>query len=182
MLPALPADDAMVIRTDRLDLLPSSVDDAADLFPLLKDPSLGRYTGEAPPVDVHAVRARFESWASRRSPDGSELWLNWILRRRADGSAVGTVQATVGDGDAAIAWTVGTAFQGRGFATEAGGALIDWLRATLNVSVIVGSIHPENVASQTAAQRVGLAPTGRTHDGEVLWELIPPATPGHPRS
>jgi RimJ/RimL family protein N-acetyltransferase len=174
VLPDLPADGAMRISTERLDLVPLTAKDAEDLFPLLEDPSLGRFTGETPPADVEAVRAGFSRWEARRSPDGAELWLNWVVRLRDDARAVGYVQATVGDGDAAIAWVVGTAFQRQGFATEAGHALIAWLRDTLGVPSIVGSIHPDNVASQTAAHRIGLRPTDRRHEGEVVWEYVPP--------
>jgi RimJ/RimL family protein N-acetyltransferase len=100
--------------------------------------------------------------------------LNWVLRRRDDARAIGLVQATVGDGTTAIAWTVGTEFQRQGFATEAGHALIAWLREELGVNEIVGSIHADNVASQTAAHRIGLCPTDRLHKGEVVWEYVPP--------
>ena len=174
MLPELPGDEEMRISTRRLDVVPLTAGDADDLFPLLKDPAIGRFTGETPPADVEAVRAGFANWEARRSPDGAELWLNWVLRRRDDGRAVGYVQATVGDGDTAIAWTVGTAFQRQGFATEAGHALIAWLRDNLGVPLIVGSVHPDNIASQTAARRIGLRPTDRRHEGEVVWEYFPP--------
>ena len=179
MLPDLLRDDQMRISTQRLELVPLTSIDADDLFPVLNDPALGRFTGEAPPADVEVIRAGFAKWEARRSPDGAELWLNWVLRRRDDAQAVGYVQATVGDGDTAIAWTVGTAFQRQGFATEAGHALIAWLRDTLGVPLIVGSIHPDNVASQTAAQRIGLRPTDRRHEGEVVWEYVPD---GYPRA
>jgi RimJ/RimL family protein N-acetyltransferase len=172
VLPDLPADDEMRISTPRLVLVPLTAGDADDLFPLLQDPELGRFTGETPPADVEAVRTGFARWEGRRSPDGVELWLNWVLRRRDDDRAIGYVQATVGDGDAMIAWTVGTAFQRQGFATEAGHALISWLRDILGIPVILGSIHPENVASQTAAYRIGLRPTDRIHEGEVVWEFV----------
>jgi RimJ/RimL family protein N-acetyltransferase len=174
VLPDLPADDEMRISTRRLSLLPLTTADADDLFPLLMDPALARFTGEIPPADVEAVRAGFAGWEARRSPDGAELWLNWVLRRRDDRCAAGLVQATVGDGDASIAWTVGTDFQRQGFATEAGHALIAWLRDTLGVRVILASIHPDNVPSQTLARRVGLRPTERLHEGEVVWEFHPP--------
>jgi RimJ/RimL family protein N-acetyltransferase len=173
VLPDLPADDEMRISTARLDLVPLSAGDADDLYPILKDPAIGRFTGETP-ADVETVRAGFTRWEARRSPDGAELWLNWVVRRRDDGRAVGCVQATVGDGDAAMAWTIGTSFQRQGFATEAGHALIAWLRHSLKVPSIVGSIHPDNVASQTVARRMGLRPTERHHDGEVIWEYLPP--------
>lgn len=174
MLPDIPDDEAMRISTRRLDLVPLTAEDAEDLFPVLNDPAIGRFTGETPPADVEAVRAGFARWEARRSPDGAELWLNWVVRRRDDGRAVGYVQATVGEGDAAIAWTIGTPFQRQGFATEAGHALIAWLRDSLGVPLIVGSVHPDNVASQTAAHRIGLRPTDRLHEGEVVWEFVPP--------
>jgi len=174
VLPDLLGDDEMRISTLRLELVPLTAADADDLFPVLEDAALGRFTGETPPADVEAVRAGFAKWEARRSPDGAELWLNWVVRRRDDDRAVGYVQATVGDGDAAIAWTVGTAFQRQGFATEAGHALIAWLRDILGVPSILGSIHPDNVASQTAAHRIGLRPTDRRDEGEVVWEYVPP--------
>jgi hypothetical protein len=37
------------------------------------------------------------------------------------------------------------------------------------VPVVNGCIHPDNVASQTAAARIGLKPTDRWYDGEVVW-------------
>ena len=175
MLPELPADDRMSIPTERLDLVPLTGADADDLFSLLEDPMLGRFTGDAPPDDVEVVRERFAVWEPRRSPDGGELWLNWVVRRRDDGRAVGHLQATVGDRETAIAWTIGSAFQRQGFATEAGRAIVAWLRDTLAVASIVGFIHPDNVASQIVARRVGLRPTDRPRDGEIVWELAPPS-------
>ena len=164
----------MRIATSRLDLIPLIAADADDLYPILRDPSLQRFTGEIPPADVEAVRSGFARWEARRSPEGTELWLNWVLRRRVDARAVGLVQATVGNARTAIAWTVGAEFQRQGYATEAGSALIAWLRESLRATRIVGSIHPDNVASRTVAQRIGLRPTDRRLDGEVIWECALP--------
>lgn len=163
----------MRIVTTRLDLIPITPDDADDLFPVLADTELGRFTGEDPPDDVEALRGRFAFWSSRRSPDDDELWLNWVVRRREDGRAVGHLQATVGQGDAAIAWVIGTVYQRRGLATEAGRALTGWLHDALGVPVVNGCIHPDNVASQTAAARIGLRPTDRWYGGEVVWTDAP---------
>ena len=175
MLPDLPDDTRLRIETPRLDLVPLTADDADDLFPVLSDPALARFTGGALPKEVEVLRASFARWESRRSPDRAELWLNWVVRRRDDGRAVGYVQATVGNEDAAIAWVVGTAFQRLGIATEAGQALIAWFRDTMPLPVIVCSIHPDNVGSQIVARRVGLRPTDRLNDAEVVWEFATPA-------
>ena len=158
------------LSTVRLDLVPLTATDADDLFPVLDDAALGRWTGEAPPADVEALRRRFEAWEVGGSPDGTERWLNWTMRRRDDGRAIGHLQSTITAGSAAIAWVVGTAFQRQGFATEAARALVTWLHGQ-DVTTIEASIHPGNIASQVVAQRAGLRPADRLNDGEVVWEL-----------
>jgi RimJ/RimL family protein N-acetyltransferase len=170
----LPTDDRMSLSTERLRIEPLAADDADDLFPVLDDAALGRYTGELPPDDVEALRARFERWERRRSPDGAELWLNWTVRLREDGRAIGALQASVSDHETSIAWTIGTPFQGQGFATEAADAILAWLRVMLGDATIVAWIHPDHVASQGVARRIGMRPTDRVRDGEVAWEDAPP--------
>jgi RimJ/RimL family protein N-acetyltransferase len=67
-----------------------------------------------------------------RSPDPDKVWLNWIVRRRSDAQAMGTVQATLTMRDcestANVAWVIGVDWQGQGFASEAARALVGWLR------------------------------------------------------
>jgi RimJ/RimL family protein N-acetyltransferase len=174
VIPDLPSDASARLVTPRLDLIPLTADDAVDLFPVLDDVELGRWTGERPPADVEELRTRFSGWASRRSPDGEELWLNWVVRRRDDHRAVGHLQSTVADGSTSIAWVIGTAFQGQGYASEAAQAMLRWLRDVLGSSTIVASIHPENLASGGVAHRIGLRPTDRRDDGEVVWERVEP--------
>jgi RimJ/RimL family protein N-acetyltransferase len=169
MLPDRPSLEAMRMETARLELAALRPDDADELFPVLSDEGLGRSTGALPPADVAALRERFERWAPGRSPGGEELWLNWVVRRRSDRSAIGHVQATVGDGAGEVAWVIGTSFQGRGFATEAGTALTGWLRAVLGVPVIRCAVHPDHLASRAVAERIGLRPTDERRDGEVIW-------------
>jgi RimJ/RimL family protein N-acetyltransferase len=161
----------MRLVTPRLDLVPLTADDAIDLFPVLNDSELGRWTSEMPPADVETLRRRFAGWESRRSRDGDELWLNWVVRRRDHDRAIGHMQATVGLGSTSVAWAIGTAFQRQGFASEAARASTAWLLEELGVSTIVASIHPGNVASQTVARRIGLSPTDRSDDDEIVWEF-----------
>jgi hypothetical protein len=61
---------------------------------LLDDVALHKFTG-GKPLSAAALAARYARLAHRRSPDGSQLWGNWVMRVRATGMAAGTVQATV---------------------------------------------------------------------------------------
>ncbi len=156
------------LTTARLDLAPLTVTDAEDLFPVLDDPAIGRWTGETPPADVETLRRRFAAWEAGPLDSSPERWLNWTMRRRDDGRAVGHLQSTIVGDTASVAWVVGTAFQGQGFATEAARALAAWLREA-GIATIEASIHPGNVPSQVVAARAGLQPTDRIDDGEVVW-------------
>ena len=144
--------------------------DAADLFELLRDPAMHRFTGNAPPGSVDDVRERIRFRESRRSVQGDELWLNWTLRLRSSGEVVGYVQAGVGEGRADMAWVVGTPFQNRGYATEASRRASSWIREHLGVAELRAAIHPEHAASRKVAARIGLRPSGElTDEGEELW-------------
>jgi RimJ/RimL family protein N-acetyltransferase len=156
----------------RLDLVPLTAVDADDLFPVFDDPALGRWTGDTTPADPEVLRRRFAAWEAGPSPGSTERWLNWTMRRREDARAIGHLQSTVTGDTAAVAWVVGTGFQGEGFATEAAQALVAWLRNQQGVTAIEASIHPGNIASQTVARRAGLRPTDRLDDGEVVWSTL----------
>jgi RimJ/RimL family protein N-acetyltransferase len=158
------------LTTARLHLVPLTAGDAEDLFPVFDDPALGRWTGETPPADVETLRRRFAAWEAGPGEDGAERWLNWAMRRR-EGMRVGcTRNSTVVGQTAAVAWVVGTAFQGQGFATEAARALVAWLRDS-GIAEIEASIHPGNVPSQVVASRAGMRPSDRLDDGEVVWTV-----------
>jgi RimJ/RimL family protein N-acetyltransferase len=162
--------EAVTIRTARLELVPVRVQYAEEMARVLGDPALYTYIGGTP-ESVEQLRSRYERW-SAGSPDPMVTWLNWVIRLRSDGHLTGTVQATIGPEDdgvvAEVAWVVGTAWQGRGIATEAAAALVEWL-AGQPVHVIIAHIHPDHAASAAVATAAGLAPTDRWQDGERRW-------------
>jgi RimJ/RimL family protein N-acetyltransferase len=102
------------------------------------------------------------------SPDGGQAWLNWMLRRRDTGELVGTVQATVTEAAADLAWVVAVPHQRKGHAREAALAVQKLLRDA-GVSRFTAHIHPDHIASAGVARALGLAPTGTVVDGEIRW-------------
>ena len=158
------------IETERLVLEPLEPTHATEMAALLADPSLYRYTGgHAPSTDD--LRRRYELQAVGHSPDGTALWLNWIVRERSTGAAAGFVQATVeiASRSADVAWVVGVDFQGRGYAREAAAAMVGRLRED-GVARVTAHIHPDNAPSERVARSLGLAPTTTVVDGELRWE------------
>jgi RimJ/RimL family protein N-acetyltransferase len=147
-------------------LVPLRAQDADDLLGLLDD----AYVRESLGVDdADGLRRRFARWESRRSPDGSERWLNWVVRGRASGRAVGWSQATVRATRASVAYALVPDARGRGAASDAVRAMTDWLRTELGVDEVTASIAPANAASARVARAAGFAPTDRREAGEVVW-------------
>jgi RimJ/RimL family protein N-acetyltransferase len=159
------------ISTGRLTLVPLGVQHADEMAGVLADPALYAFTGGAPP-GPQALRSRYERWAAG-SPEPGVSWCNWVVRLRDTGCLVGTVQATIIAGDpptAEVAWVIGTAWQGRGIATEAARALLAWL-GQRSVRTVIAHINPDHQASAAVAAAAGLTPTDQWQDGEIRWRL-----------
>ena len=60
----------------------------SELAPLLDDSDLHVFTGGAPET-LEQLTARYARQVRGRSADGSQQWLNWIVRRADTGEAVG---------------------------------------------------------------------------------------------
>lgn len=166
---AWPATPSIV--TERLRLEPLTVEHAASMLEVLADPAIYEYIGgEAPTLPELTQRYRAQSVG--HSPDGSQWWLNWIVTLRGGAAAIGVVQATVertpAGPEASLAWVIAPRSQGGGFATEATGAMVDWL-GRRGVVRLAATIHPAHLASQAVAQKLGLHATSDVEDGEVCW-------------
>jgi len=161
------------LTTARLVLEPLEVAHAREMAPVLDDPLLHRYVGGGPET-LHELEARYRRQVRGRSADGTQRWLNWIVRLRRTGEVVGYVQATlsVETGVADLAWVVGPRFQGRGLAREAALAMASWLRRS-GVSGLTAHIHPDNRASGAVARAIGMEPTATLVRGEVRWADVP---------
>ena len=160
------------LASERLVLEPLRPEHAAELAPLLDDAAVHEFIGGEPEGEEE-LRARFERQSVGQSPDGRQRWLNWTVRARTSGEALGTVQATVtsetDESVAEVAWVIAPAHQGQGFATEASSLMVTWLRSR-GVGRVRSHIHPGHLASIGVARSLGLRMTDVVQDGEVRWE------------
>jgi RimJ/RimL family protein N-acetyltransferase len=161
------------LLTGRLQLVPLSVTDGAEMVGVLTEPGLYRFTGGTPP-SLAELERRYRAQVAGRSPDGSETWRNWIVRLRDGGAAVGFVQATLTDAGRAadVAWVIGAPWQGQGYATEAARAMVTHL-VLGGVETVTAHVHPDHAASGRVAAAIGLLLTGDVENGECVWRLNP---------
>jgi RimJ/RimL family protein N-acetyltransferase len=157
------------LQTLRLVLTPLEVSDAAEMAEVLADARIYEFIG-GEPESVATLTARYDRQVVGRSPDGAQLWFNWIARTADDPLAIGFVQATVTVENAELAWVLAPLVQGQGFATEATAAVVDWLRSE-GCRHFIAHIHPEHDSSVRVAQRLGFHVTTTMCDGEVRWEM-----------
>ena len=156
------------LETLRLQLSPMMASHAKVMYPILSDRQLYFFTGDEPPESVSALEERYRYLEGRKSPDESQMWLNWIVALQSSDTAIGYIQATISQTHAEIAWVIGLDWQGKGYASEAVSALVAWLKAN-EVDDIRCSIHPEHVASQGVASNCGLKKSDLLDDSEEVW-------------
>jgi RimJ/RimL family protein N-acetyltransferase len=165
---------AACLDTSRLSLEPLEPRHATEMVPVLAAPELYTFTGGEPPTDSN-LHARYQRQSVGHSPTDDAGWLNWIIRAKETGAAIGYVQATLTVDDnvlvADIAWLVTPSEQNQGFATEASRIMLAWL-LDHHVTRIRALIHPDHHASARIAQHLGLTPTSVVVEDEVLWERI----------
>jgi RimJ/RimL family protein N-acetyltransferase len=130
---------------------------ADEMFAVLADPAIYEHENE-PPESLEWLRLRFARLESRRSPDGRQEWLNWVIRLPSSG-LVGYVQATVhADGRAAIAYVLASRYWGRGLARQAVEAMIAELEQHHRVRTLSAVLKCGNTRSLRLLERLGFSP------------------------
>jgi len=146
-----------VVATGTLTLEPQTAAHAREMFAVLSDPAIYEYEGE-PPQSVEWLRDRFSRLESRRSADEQEQWLNWVIRLPSS-ELIGFVQATVrGNGSAAVAYVLSSAYWGRGFARQAVQAMICELVEHYEVRSLFAVFKSGNLRSRHLLERLGFSP------------------------
>lgn len=167
--PALPP----LLRTARLTLEPLRVDHADEMFEGLGDPALYRFLADRAPADLGMLRARYRQIAAGRSPDGPDLWCNWIVRRDIDGRCLGVVQATLAASDddagsALIGYMVFSQFWRQGIATEAIAGMLDCLFQRYRCDLAEAIVDTRNEASLMLLASLGFEIVGRIQDADFF--------------
>jgi RimJ/RimL family protein N-acetyltransferase len=144
------------IRTPSLVLEPQLAVHAREMFDVLSDPAIYEFENE-PPRSEEALCERYAKLESRRSPDGRQQWLNWVVRLPS-GELAGYVQATVrGDGTALVAYELGSRFWRRGLGSSAVSALVEELRSAYAVGVCAAVLKARNFRSAGLLRALGFS-------------------------
>jgi len=127
---------------------------ATEMFAVLSDPSIYEFEN-APPESAAWLFERFTKLETRTSADGSELWLNWVVRLPC-GALAGYTQATVlPTGVAFIACELASRYWRRGLGSCAVAAMIDELAGTYGVHTALAVLKARNFRSLAWLRHLG---------------------------
>jgi len=146
------------LHTERLVLRPAAPADARRLGPLMRDPGVARMLSGLPLMQPDIGTEGFLLIHQARAP----LKQGGVLAIDLPGEGAIGLCGVEGqpDGGGEVSYWIGRPYWGRGFATEAGRAALDWAFGALGVARVASFIAAGNLASQAVSRRIGAACEG----------------------
>lgn len=156
------------LETERLLLRQFCESDLDAYAEMSADTEVMRYLGTGQPL------TRAEAWRSMATILGHwqlRGYGQWAVVEKASGAMIGRVGCWQPEGwiDFEVGWTLRRAFWGKGYATEAASASVDFAFETLNRPYLISLIVPENQRSIRVAERLGERYMG---SGEVRGQTV----------
>jgi RimJ/RimL family protein N-acetyltransferase len=159
-------DRAPVVETERLRLRAHTAGDFAASIPIWNDPIVTRFIGGRPYTPE-------EVWQRLQRYAGSWVLLGhgfWAIEDKATGKLIGEIgvmdakrdmNPPFGD-DRELGWALLPEAHGKGYASEALRAALDWEARVLGAPCLVAMIDPDNAASIKLAEKFGFVERART--------------------
>lgn len=153
----------MILETERLVLREFKPEDTDALFKVLGDPIAMQYYPA--PFDRPGVRAWIARNMARYENHGFSLWA-MMLKPTCEviGDCGCVLQEIEERQEIEVAYHVRRDLWGRGYATEAARACMNFAFARLGAARVVSMIRPENLQSRRVAEKNGLF-----CEGIVFW-------------
>jgi RimJ/RimL family protein N-acetyltransferase len=157
------------LHSDRLILEPVNGRNARDLWRILGAPDLRRYQ------DIPRLRAEEFERQVRARPRALEARVTgrfeWLLQRAEPREAIGWVSLRVNErapdvGE--VGYSLVETARGRGYATEALGAIVDEAFTVSELGELQACCVPENVASRAVLQRAGFLEVRLLRGGAMI--------------
>ena len=137
-------------------LEPQLAEHAHEMFGVLSDPAIYEFEN-CPPSSEEWLKTRLARLESRRSSDGKEHWLNWVIRLPT-GCLAGYVQATVvEDGTAYVAYEINSEYWRKGIGSCTVLAMLQELEAQYDVIEFVAVLKAKNYRSKALLLKLGFS-------------------------
>ncbi|AIF47385.1 GNAT family N-acetyltransferase [Dyella japonica] len=146
--------DVPVIETARLRLTALAERHFDDYAAMLADPASTRWIGDGQPLD------RTNAWRSLAMLIGHwqlRGYGMWALELKDTGEFIGRAGLMCPEGwpDLELGWMLKPDFRHHGYATEAGGAILDFVWHSMTAPRVISLVKIGNEASDRVAERLG---------------------------
>lgn len=133
--------------------------DADALFEIMRDARVMRYLAEGKPFTLEQVR-EFLIWAENYQRENN--FCRWKVIEKSSGETIGSCGFARPHGTVEIelGYLLAQKHWGKGFATEAARAAMQYGFEKLNFPEIIALTDSENVASQKVLEKIGFARRG----------------------
>jgi [ribosomal protein S5]-alanine N-acetyltransferase len=155
--------------TSRLQLEPLLASHADALFAPLQDERIYRWISALPPTDIDKLRRTWSRNEPRLSPDGTEAWLNWAVRRTSDAAYIGKLDAAVNATNVVtnFGYLFFPDFWGQGYASECTRAMVEHFTRH-GLLEVYAFVTRGNEASERALLRAGFSRTRILPDNDRI--------------
>lgn len=147
--------DIPILQTPNLILRPWASSDADRLFTILQEADMFKYfpqtrAPERPWVDKY-IQQHIAHWKERG-------YGHWAVIDRADGEVIGWngLEYLPETDETEVAYLLSRQVWGRGYATEAANAAVQFGLGNCHLHQIIGLVHPDNLASIRVLEKIGL--------------------------
>ena len=171
------------LMTERLELIPATLELAdADLFNRLEFSHRlnARVLDSWPPPrnDENSMKQTVDFLRRNHEAAGWAAWYFVANRHKRVAVGVGGFKGIPAAGAVEIAYSLLPEFQGKGYATEAVAALLDWAFGHEEVVRVVAAMPPELASSIRVLENAGFKNVGKDSQGAVgRFELRRPVQP-----
>jgi [ribosomal protein S5]-alanine N-acetyltransferase len=147
-----------LLETPRLLLRPFGPGDAPLVHRVYSDPEVMRYVATGPMADLAVTERLLQDYEAHQRRLGYSFW---AVIERESGSLIGDAGLyRTPTGEVELGYTLGVAWWGLGYATEAASAWLSCAFETLGIFEVVALAEPANVASTHVLEKLGMRRAG----------------------
>jgi ribosomal-protein-alanine N-acetyltransferase len=146
------------LETPRLLLRPFGPGDAPVVHRVYSDPEVMRYVATGPMTDLAVTERLLQDYDAHQRRHGYSFW---AVIERSSGALIGDSGLyQTPTGEVELGYTLGAAWWGLGYATEAASAWLSCAFGELGILEVVALAEPANVASLHVLKKLGMRRSG----------------------
>jgi len=163
----------LILETDRLILREMKLSDAEALFEMDRNPKVHQFLWNKPLTDISEVHSYIESVRTQYSTNNIGRFVT-VLKETNEligwaGLKYNTEMVNNKINFYDIGYRLNEKFWGKGYATEASFAWLDYGFKVMKIKVMEAAAHTDNVPSNRILQKIGLKMTNQFMEDDIPW-------------